>query len=101
MSFFVFGCFSGGGFGILGEGESPQEIAGNNTVYRILSEFGVVYKVCLANFDDFFTPLSQTVTNRGPPKCMSRISEQKVNKMQISERLPWNNYDCLIPISIL
>ena len=35
LMFFVFGCFSGGEFGILGGPESPQEIAGNTPTVSV------------------------------------------------------------------
>ena len=65
-------------------------------MYVFSQDLGTVHKVCHAFFDDFLlpSPVSQTVTNLGPPLKVCHTSEQKVNK-QISGkcRLPLNNFN--------
>ena len=58
---------------------------------------GAIHKVCHAIFDDFWpppSPLSQTVTNLGPPPLkVCHTSEQKVNKQVSRMETVLNNYN--------
>ena len=62
----------------------------------VLWSMGAVHKVCHAIFDDFLPPraschkLSQILD----PLIVCQAFEQKVNKKQISERVPLNIYNC-------